>query len=73
MLSGLNSKAVQPIARKLVKDSAGSPLAIRLLAPLLEGSQSEKRWKHVHEEYLACIHQPNLRVGSSYFVLVNRE
>ena len=49
----------QPIARKLVKECGGSPLAVRLVAPLLEGSSKERKWKEVQAGMVAVAQLPH--------------
>lgn len=45
-----------------MKELSGSPLAVKLVAPLLEGSSREKKWKDVHANILQLATNPTLRV-----------
>lgn len=55
---------LESIGKKLVKEVAGSPLAIKLITPLLEGSSREKKWKDVYADMLLLSTQPTLRRDS---------
>lgn len=54
---------MQPIGRQLVKDCGGSPLAIRLLAPMLVGLPKEKQWKSLQGQFLSLVEHSSLRVS----------
>lgn len=77
--------AGQAVGRRLVKECSGSPLAIKLLTPLLEGSTRERKWKDLLAELSAlsqyltfkvrienhsCPHREVAALGESHMALL---
>ena len=42
-----------------MKECGGSPLAVRLVAPLLEGSSKERKWREVQAGMVAVAQLPH--------------